>query len=360
MNYLLEYPFSVLFYLFILITSTIVAKRVEQKGQISILIILCVLLSIVAGFRSEEVGIDTSTYISVFRAKNYNWYDYGFAFFTSIFSKINSEQLYLFAIGVIIYFLIIFRLWELREYIDFKFSIFCFIALHYASSLNTMRQFMAVAIILFGTRYLYKQKLLIYIIFVLIASSFHTSAIISSFYVLIYFLPTEKRKNNKLIIHMFSMFFLLITFFYIINSQIILGYVQDKVEYYFTSPYEGGAGYFIFVRFLVLFVPLFLGKKFRNIKDEKNRFLYRTSFLYLLIGTLLSIIGYYYKYMNRIAFYFSIQELIYYSIAWKHTRSLSKPNALSVRICIVFLIIYPYILQFINNSYKTLPYKLFF
>ncbi len=75
----------------------------------------------------------------------------------------------------------------------------------YNMSLNIMRQFIAIAIVFYGYKFLLKKEFLKYIITVIIASFFHSSAIIALSFVLIVLICNSK---NKILYSFFLIIFL--------------------------------------------------------------------------------------------------------------------------------------------------------
>lgn len=84
-------------------------------------------------------------------------------------------------IFVLTHLLILFFLWKhLKEYsIDIRWSVFVFMfGAMFNISLNLMRQYIAIAICMYGMRYIYKHQMLKYVICVTIGCLFHVSVIV--------------------------------------------------------------------------------------------------------------------------------------------------------------------------------------
>jgi hypothetical protein len=152
-----------------------------------------------------------------------------------------------------------------------------------------------------------------------------------------------------------SLILIPIVTFFIVTNQIYVEYILEKIDYYFASSNMKGIGVFVFIYLFVLLLSKLIIK---GNQDKTAGYIINTSFFYVLIGTLISIIGYYFMYMNRIGLYFTVMELIYFPSIWKIASKTNANVMILIKVLILIIIILPYILQLINNAYGIIPYKM--
>lgn len=250
-----------------------------------------------AGVRSLGVGTDTLVYgHGVFiNAINRNFLDYFidelsnfeplYLLFTYIISNIfKNENVYYGIYEFIIILLIYSSLFETKKIINNKsesnicwLGLFVFYTLIYPFTLNGMRQSMAMAIIFYSFKYLYKSDLKKFIICNVIAIGFHYTAVIGIlFYVMEYLL----KKTNKIIAKILILFIMVISVF---EYKYLISFINIFVDKY--ERYIGGSVDFILNPFLIRIPFLLLLIIFR--KNYKSIFCEIDFWIMMLIGEIL-------------------------------------------------------------------------
>ena len=363
MNVIYSLPYILLFFMCMLLAST-----AQKRNRVHYVIILISVLTVFAGLRADSVGIDTSTYITNLSNGYYKLYEIGFQKLSSFFEDGRNVEIYLMVIGAIIYTLIIMRLWELRNIANFPFSVFLFLIMHFAPSMNTMRQYLACAIVFWGTRFLFSKKVILYLICILIAMTFHRTAIIGAGFLLIYFLYWKQMRVYQKLASIAFLMILPIGLYYIYVFE-LRSYVFARMEYYFSN--QGDTGLFIYLQIFTIICVYFLSRNYRLRMSYEGRRVCNIALFFALLGLIISLIGYYVLFMGRIALYFELFTVVFYAIIWRATvvqssgetvrRSgtvILSQNALVQRTMILFITVFPFIMQIVNNSYKILPYVL--
>lgn len=159
------------------------AKRTEKKGYLLAIILI---LSFVSGCRKYTVGNDTITYYRYFqnilllKDNLYSDMEKGFEYYCRFtLALVPSPQFVLLLTGVIMFTLVIWRLWEFRDIAEFDWTVASFIVLFYAFLLSGIRQGLALAIVFWGTRFLENRKYIRYAVCIALAAVFHKTAIIA-------------------------------------------------------------------------------------------------------------------------------------------------------------------------------------
>ncbi len=171
--------------------------RDKKKKLIGIFGWLAILLpAVLAGLRDVSVGTDTAAYVNHFKemttqsftqfisAKAYM--EIGFRFLFFIISRFTSNPAWaLFAAHL---FMMFFVYKSLTENVDVKYTwlgLAIFYLLFFSLSMNTLRQYMASALILWGFKFVREKKLINWLAVVIFAALFHVTSVAAVF---IYFL----------------------------------------------------------------------------------------------------------------------------------------------------------------------------
>lgn len=274
--------------------------------------IMLVLIIIIAGFRSINVGVDTyqfcyiynktfGTITNVSQGLELTRFEAGFVFLCYFLSRFsNNYRVLLLVTSVIIFSCVMYFIRKNSK--NIPFSIYLFIALNFFGMyMNVMRQALAIGIILIiYEKFLKEKKYFKYCLGVLVAMLFHKSAFI------MLFLPLILKINFKPKVIM-SAFALGVGFF--LFGDKILAVIANVIGYggyitkldYFSSNYFGALLLFMVNLFIFIFCY------FKKSKLEINELnLLKISFVGLIISLCtikISIIG-------RINEYFNIFNII--------------------------------------------------
>ncbi len=188
----METALSIIFYILISGISAYGAHMAQKKDDRRWLLLPILLFGLVAGLRASTVGTDTAANIRAFYSclrdgnkfvtKEYLYYQ-----FAALLLRIwENENFVLTVYGLIIYSLMMLRLWDFRKTTSLWLAVFLYGLFWFGGSLNGLRQHIAIAIIFYATRYLEKERYLPYILLALLATCFHISAAVSLLFILIH------------------------------------------------------------------------------------------------------------------------------------------------------------------------------
>jgi Na+/phosphate symporter len=158
-----------------------------KKKKLCFALIVFLQLVFLLGLRNCNVGTDTNTYIQMYNtvASEPNiqnaletWYEPGFACLSWVISCIwNNSQFYLFVVGIITMLLFFRYIW--RNTTNLWMSIYLFVGLQfYYLCFNTMRQALAMAILMNSIELIEKKKYKPFLLVILLACLIHQSSII--------------------------------------------------------------------------------------------------------------------------------------------------------------------------------------
>ena len=177
-----------LFYVFVLLIAFILSYWAQKKNKKIYVYIIIILLTIIAGFRGKNCGIDTALYYdNISNGFPYKWQfrEEGFRLIANFFvNTFNNPQLmFIFCAFFTNYFIFI-RLWDFKDEANYSFMCFLYLTIYFTNSMNIMRQYLAVAIIFWATRFL-KEKKVIFLICLLISYFIHRSSLLAIGYIAI-------------------------------------------------------------------------------------------------------------------------------------------------------------------------------
>lgn len=314
---------AVFYFLFIFL---LLGAFITPKFQRPYIFLSFSLLLIIAGFRDVSVGTDTVGYEEMFLRLKRG---------ATVPQEVGWESLN----KIILYFgghfkdlLFISSLLTLAPafYVFLKYSnnpmlsAFLYYAFYiYIQSFNITRQILAVSIILCAYVCLVKSKKLLFLILVLLASTFHTTALLC---LPLFFVDKIPDKVPMYIIIMgLTVVFGWVLSDYVINqAAIILGYGH----YLLGVDLSGGVGvYLITLNFFFLFV-LF---------TAKNRgLLFKLFFVFVILANLFAKVPYAY----RLIFYFTVIQVLYLPYFISNNKLRTKPLVFIVIVLYATLLFY--------------------
>lgn len=354
-----------------------VAEKEDRKAYVYFLILL---LTFLAGFRGENCGVDTPSYYNnVIKGFPYPWMfrEEGFrAMATFFMNRFKNPQLVFVSCAFITNYLILKRLWDFRKEANYSFMVLIYVLLYYSNSMNIMRQYVAVAFIFYGTRYLKKNKLF-FIPFLMLAFSFHRSSLLAIGYFGIVLWKDFSKKKKAI----FSLPMLLMVIGSIVYTN---KYLAKDISSYSAQVVDNvNVTYFylLIITLLVLITyKLRIGIKItehitHSYKYKKRRLL-KTGIritehitpnkdatgqlesdvsVYVLIGLAFKALSMFFEFVGRTGLYYSIFDVVFWGIACKNLKN-SKLN----RVLILIYAIYIFMLIIVKNDIKLFPYEVFF
>lgn len=322
--------------LFLLLGALIPRKKQNVYFYIS----FCILF-VLSAFRGINVGTDTIHYKEMYKiiargAKTF--IEPSWLYLNQIVADSFGDFRYILIISALLVLGPVFYVVKKISY-NPLLSIFIYFTLYiYLQSFNIMRQLIAVSIVFVGIFFIVKKwKPWLYIIFVLLATSFHVSALLALPLVLV-----KKIPNKKNVYISATILAMIIGLFFIspISSKFsdLLGY-QNYLHSHGMGNLVGNALFLIILNSFFLFV-LFTCKS-RNI-------LFKLFFIYV-IGTNLTqrvYLG------SRLIFYFTIFQIIFLPF-YLYNNKLKDPT-----LPIVIVIVYCYILFYRSiGAGEIIPYS---
>lgn len=337
------------------------ANRYNSKHFVRAIVLL---LTCFAGLRAHSVGWDTSNYITKFEVIEKGNFDLAYGLETSfkyicyvLLKFFNNTTFLLIVFALITNLFIIYRLWDFRKLASFSCVVSCYYMGFYFMTMNGMRQFCALAITFYATRYLPQKKYFRFILLVLVAALFHQSAIVGilPLGLELFHWKSLDRKQRRFM----GLMICAIPFALVGGYMLLMRYER----YFQTVSFD--IGYMVLLKvlfflFMVFFVFKMQGVQHHygaeiSIQQEDKENLLLISFCYFA-GLCLATLGYIFPYADRISWYFYIFEGLFMGVLMKDKTPINK---LIVGLCISGVMGYNFIYSMINNSQGTMPYMFF-
>jgi len=298
-----------------------------------------------------EVGTDFYAYynyitnLEFVRIKNN---EYGMMFLAELINLFTTEGQYLIILSSLIVFSLIF--YTIVKYSSYpEISVILFFALgYYFTSLNIVRQYLAISILFYASIKYLGKKDLIYLLFNLIAITFHFTAIMG----FVIYILEKISKQDKIIKYTFVSLFILSMIFY--ENLISLLANSYYLDYQNTAYITEGANIIFFILYGGIFIVLlFFKDKIIELNPRNNHL-----FLIVLVGVLISFVGTQSLIVMRLADYFTLYIVLLIADLLKVLKD-PRIRALSVSYTFIFSLIVMYIFLS-RNLGDVLPYTSIF
>ncbi|WP_210608811.1 EpsG family protein [Priestia flexa] len=363
--------------LLVISTFGICTYKLKNK-QKHFLYFACIVLFLVSGLRDVTVGSDTVSYIEAFNFIKGNslsqsldlYFEKGYILYNYIISRFFSSPQLLLIISSFITILLIGK-FIYKNSKNAYLSIYLFITLmYYYSSMNILRQYIAVSIIAFGYEYVKKRKFLRYLLCIVIAALFHNTALMA---IVIYYLYGLKFSFKKLILFFLST--LVIYFMFVPFFNIIIDLFPRYTAYETRLDSNNLASY---LSMLVYTVVLFFGLIFKYYEVEKKENITTSSIeliketekeddnlksvmtYIILIAVLLTFLSTKLNILARANIYFSIFTIIYIPNVLKEIKNKDLRNLWTYIIVILFGLYNLILFLYRPDWHRVVPYKFFF
>ncbi len=338
-----------LVYYFSCALTAAVALLAEKKNSKLSFWFSVILVSCISGLRASTVGIDTGAYyqyIEWARMGVLEHVEIGFLYTTRFLLFLcDSAKFVIFVFSSAISFCVLFRFWTLRKQVSYGWSVFLYLALYFQFSMNIMRQFLAIAIVFLGTYFLQNKRYSIFIVTVIIGSSFHYSAFIGLAILLIF--GWTHMKNGKLRYAIAISFMAMLPIAYYIVFE-----VWQRYSGYFDNP-NPNIGMMIFAKIALLFLFVIFNLNCFSKKNASKSF-YANIFAIYAVGLICTFAGYIYDYMDRVGLYFMMFEPICLAIMCK------KRYSILFKIAVLLLSVYVIYSNYRSNGHGIFPYDVIF
>lgn len=294
------------------ILSVLISSYIADRSRNKFFLFICALiLSLFCGLRGIGVGVDTLNYYRFLDAVSVMGISYGsdigFSVISYFLMEIFGNPHYpLLIFAFITQFLIVFRLWDFRETASLPLMLLIYMAVHYAYTFNIVRQFLAIAIIFWGTRYIERGENGKYFILNVLASMMHTSALLCFSLLFVTFGYNTQKKKHKVLA--FGIALLCIAVGMLVFSANIAKYMN-----YFTvsetSIHEMTILKILFFLMVVGCNNVFRNKQFSISKAGHPVPMQKHIPTLYVAGLSLAVLGMKFGFMNRIGFYFMLFEV---------------------------------------------------
>lgn len=322
---------------------------------------IILLLTVICGFRGLNVGRDTYGYAYNYENQLLDWYEFGFVFIQEQLFKICPNHVFFFTIiAFFTYFFFVKRFYDFKyRGAAFYWCLLLFMATSYTVGFNGVRQWLAVSICFFATRYIYSDdqpKVIPYILLNLVAISIHNSSV----FMLVFLAPMIFTKSNDQkvkLLRVFCVFAIGVSIYAGLNfiEGRNYGKLFEAGEYHF--------GYMSIVKIIVVLLALLQYHSFPNERDSWLVFNegsvtipYRGILLIECSYIALASLGYWFGVLSRIAWYLEPFETLFFANLF--TKKTNSAYIWGAR----FLIVIIAIAKFLGNFSVTemrFPYMFF-
>lgn len=290
---------------FLSFTFMLISRKSKNKILSYFLLIISLsTLWVVAAFRFN-VGSDFNSYYYYLQklkigSIDFNFTEYGLIILAKIISVFTTEGQYLIGVtSLIIIFLIFLTIKKYSRYPEISILLLCGLGFYF-TSLNIVRQYIALAIVFYAVKFLLEKQNKKFVIYVIFASLFHITALNSLLFLLIYNLKKSNLKNRLII----SVSFITLLIFYEFFLDLVL--IGSYSEYSSTRFITEGANLIFFIIYISIFLVLNLFKEELKASDANNEFF----LLMIFVGALISLLSTNSLILMRIAEYYTIFNII--------------------------------------------------
>lgn len=298
-------------YVVCILSVLLLSYIADRKQKYICLFLSALILSLFCGLRGIGTGVDTGHYfnfMSYIRGSGISYgSDIGFSLLSYLMMGVFNNPYYpLVVFAFITNYLIVYRLWDFRNEASFVLMMLVYMTWQYSYGFNIVRQFMAIAIVFWGTRYIERGNYIRYIVFNILAATIHTSALLCFSFLFVTFGYKAKKKKYKIIAFGAALLIVLIGIGMFRNNII-------KYEGYFSNANNAIHGMTIFKICCAVMVAfsnrIFSNDSFSISKQGKYIPMQRQIPIMYMVGLLLSSLGMWFTFLNRIGFYFMVFEM---------------------------------------------------
>lgn len=363
-------------------SSTLIAfSEIVKKNQRLFFVILALALPcLLAGYRASHIGTDTEVYLtpmmdaatsaySFSEYLDFGWYriwrflfvrDFEFGFTSLVF--ITTRFFGAFWTKTIIEALIVIPVYlSIKKYAKYPtwLGMLVFYLITYNSTLNMIRQSVAVSFTLLGIMYLMEKNRLGIVSCLLVAISFHISGLALALIVSVYYFIKSGKKNEVHLRYseLRKVVLILVVGVATLFSLGLVSRILTMVGLGNYVNYFGGEFHFVpnmFIIRLPIMILIALGWRNWNKEENNSRFFLAMFIVTLLCLQLVSVNSY----SGRIAYYFSsIEVLTYPSLCYSNPRKLNR--FLMMSLLISYMVVYWCVYYGVQGIDGTMPYMIY-
>ena len=163
-------------YIIIAIILSLLVLKPDSKAGLAVSFVI---LFAVAAFRGLNVGVDTGvTYLYQFKNHtDVRFMEYGWYALRELVAMFAPYRVHILISALLTLVPLYYYAWRNGKNAAF-IILFYFLLYNYCSSLNTMRQFVAISFVLLATLYMDGKRQWLFYVWVVVAATFHTSALV--------------------------------------------------------------------------------------------------------------------------------------------------------------------------------------
>lgn len=325
--------------------------------EISFLVFIVLIPSLLIGFRDFSVGSDTLNYVQQYHdAYNIiqpftNINNILFVVLTHVtylFTNGHSPTFFLFSVSFLTLFIFVLGLNKWLGKISLPFALFIYYIILGLTLVDQARQLLAVSIVFYAFTYLIKEDYPKYVILILISGLIHFTGLIGLIFP---FLIFKNDSNIKLKQRVTVLIMILLPLLILPFIDILTIILPERYTYYFSNfSFEGlGLGWVITI--VPVIIPLIFFSKYN--KTEITQLLT----LIVLLTIPFRLMGYFSFFISRLAHYTMSFLALLLPLIYRNTKERNK-HKFAILFMIVLLILY-FIIQYIGlNSAEYFPYIL--
>ena len=340
-------------------------KLDDKKTKIFFYIII-LYITLISAIR-YNVGQDYKHWIDVYSSieegnTGGEYVELGYKLLNIIIQKIPFLNVY-YLFGITSIFIICGFGYSIKKNVEQKYwflAIFIFIGSGiFFATLNLVRQYISIVIILLALPFLKEKKYVKYCISVIIATLFHTSSLVMLFFLIFYILFNNNKHEKALIIfYGISLLFMIVDIRNIISGLSFI--IPDRWKWYLQSDFINKRNYSAIVKQLVpnAFLIFAMIKRKKIIEDKKENDIY---LLMLYINVILTNCFYGILVLLRFSYFFDISLIFIVPIIVDLLKEYNKKIQILGNISIWgYYSLLTIVTIFIMNGHGVMPYKTLF
>lgn len=324
---------------------------------------LKIIFTLVAAMR-YGVGTDyLATYVPVFNwLKNGLYYNYEYLFLhlNKFIIRFNGNALILLSLCSIFTIPSFFKF--IKKNLPEKYwflGVFLFIGTTiYYATMNVVRQYIAIAILLYAFEFLKENKIFKYILLNIVAILFHYTSMINFVFLAIYLLYKNKKINYLLIgIYVFSLIFIIIDIRLFANLFAFV--IPSKYLNYLNSQFFLVKNYSALLKIILPnLISIFMIFNKDKIKDSNN---FNLIYCGMLLFSIISNIGFGVNIFIRLGWYFDYFYLLVIPMIINncYINGKKKNGNLIIALSFVYCLFWNIYSIFIQNGHGVVPYMTF-
>jgi hypothetical protein len=356
------------------------AEKSKDNALSTTLLWLAIFVTaVVAGLRADTIGTDVRTYVEPMYnlAKQSNSYveflnssffkeyvntkisstEPGYLLFVYIIAKaVGSLAANLFFTQLFINAFILFGIWHFRDKMNVWLGMLVFYTLFYNESLNMIRQWMAMSVLVYSFKYLSEQRWGRYLICILFAASFHSSGMVGLLFLLVYYLLSSVNDDAKILVALpnrkislkvtITALVTILLAFLFLNPQVISTLLNGVGRSDYVAGYMKNGISFSLIRLLnVLPMVLLFIFRYKTIKEDARYFFAVTVFGSIAVAQFSTVT----TFGGRILDFFTMYNVYTMPLLTKNSKAL---KLLIIAYCIFY---WWYYIVFLHYN-DTVPY----